>query len=70
MNPFLKSDDTCALCRTAPATKTQMTTAEFMGRKIPIAAALCEKCDKRADKDDVLKAYVQRIFGGGMMHET
>jgi hypothetical protein len=63
MKNLLKRDDTCCLCRKRTATKTQMTTAEFMGRKIPIAAALCPACDKRKDRDSVLDAYCQRIFG-------
>jgi hypothetical protein len=34
-----------------------------MGRKLQVLAALCQDCYKREDKDEVLAAYSQRIFG-------
>ncbi|MEI6258733.1 MAG: hypothetical protein WCR46_02340 [Deltaproteobacteria bacterium] len=59
---MLKSNDTCSLCQ-KPATTAVPVQAAFMGRQLQVFAALCQACERRSDRDEVLKAYSKRIFG-------
>ncbi len=63
MNKFLREHATCCICRVRAAKKTIQRQADFLGHKIPIMAVLCNRCNKLDDRDEVLDAYVQRIFG-------
>lgn len=62
MQNLLNSEDTCSLCQ-KPATTAVPIQAAFMGRQLRVMAALCQNCVRRADRDEVLKAYAERIFG-------
>jgi hypothetical protein len=59
---MLNSTDTCTICQ-KPATTTVPIQASFMGRQLKVMAAVCQNCEKRADRDELLTAYSQRIFG-------
>jgi len=61
MKPPLQNDDTCCLCG-KKASKVQMTTRKYRGLSLPVAAALCAGCYRRKDRDEFLKAYIERIF--------
>lgn len=63
MKNLLQSDDPCCICRTNTASTTVPIQAAFMGRQLQIFAMLCQNCEKREDRDEVLKAYSERIFG-------
>ncbi len=66
MKSLLKSDDTCCLCG-GQAAKVHMTTANYQGLSLPVAAALCAGCCARQDRDELLQAYVERIFLPGKL---
>jgi hypothetical protein len=61
MVPLLRKDDLCCQCQ-RPAAKVLMTTGDYMGMALPVAAALCSECYARKDRDELLGIYVERIF--------
>lgn len=61
MTPTLRGDDTCCLCQ-KPAANVLMTTIVYMGRSVPVAAAICDICYGRIDRDEILRAYIEIQF--------
>jgi len=66
MKPLLMKDDTCCLCG-RQAEKVHMTTGNYKGLSLPVAVALCVGCHGRKDRDELLHAYVERIFQPGKL---
>ena len=61
-------NETCCICDRRPGKIAVPKQAEFMGRKIPVMALICDKCAKDPAVDKLLDAYVERIFGNTTVH--
>lgn len=60
----LQTEDTCCLCG-KKARKTSTVNLEFDGINIPVVAALCKKCYRLPNRGQLLRRYVDSIFGAG-----
>lgn len=61
---FLQDGDTCCLCG-KKARKTSTVNLDFGGPDIPVVAALCKKCYRLPNRRQLLRRYVDSVFGAG-----
>jgi len=59
-------NEPCAICRKQTATAALPMAINFMGKQMPLITLLCDECFLRNDRDELLAAYTESIFCGGV----
>ena len=64
MKKFTRTTDNCCFCNN-PATKTSTIKMDYMGMEFPVVAVLCDRCYRLPNRNQLLRRYVDAVFGAG-----